>query len=295
MTYFGFLAQFLGIPLVILSIITILDYARGKWMPAALNARRPWVVLLGMCVVALVYTTPWDNYLVATEVWWYDIDLVSGIILGYVPIEEYTFFLVQPVMTGLFLLLLVRYLPTNPRKADSVRFRVVTTSVTAIFWLGTVILLILTLTTEAFKPATYLALELSWALIPVLVQLAYGADTLRRHWLPVLLAIALPTIYLSWADSLAIGAGTWTIDPAQSLNIFIGGVLPIEEFVFFLITNTLVALGITLVLAEESQERLVNLGRYAIFRPLVRLLEPNEAMNKRKKDAFGDEYLAISK
>ncbi len=279
MTYFAFLAQFVGIPIVVLSILTILDYARGRWLPAPLNARRAWVVIIGICVVAFLYTTPWDNYLVATNVWWYDESLVTGIVLWYVPIEEYTFFLVQPVMTGLFFLLLLRYLPINPIKADSPRFRVIATSVMALFWLGTVVLLILTLTTETFKPATYLALELSWALIPVLIQLAYGADTLRRHWLPIALAIGISTLYLSWADSLAISAGTWTIDPAQSLNIYLGGVLPIEEFVFFFLTNTLVVFGIALVLAEESQERLLQLKRFAPLRPLVRLLEPVQAVD----------------
>jgi hypothetical protein len=33
------------------------------------------------------------------------------------------------------------------------------------------------------------------------------------------------------------------------------GVLPIEEIIFFLLTNTLIVFGATLVLAEESQER----------------------------------------
>lgn len=64
------------------------------------------------------------------------------------------------------------------------------------------------------------------------------------------------TLYLAFADSLAIGDGTWAIDPAQSLGIFIGSALPIEEFIFFLLTNTLLVFGITLVLARESQTRL---------------------------------------
>jgi lycopene cyclase domain-containing protein len=64
-------------------------------------------------VIAVVYTTPWDNYLVATGVWWYDPQLVTGLVLGWVPIEEYTFFIVQPILAGLWLLMLMRYLPAG--------------------------------------------------------------------------------------------------------------------------------------------------------------------------------------
>ncbi len=278
MTYFAFLALFLGIPIAILSLITIVDYRRGKWLPPALSAWRAWVVMLGLCVVAFIYTTPWDNYLVATQVWWYNPELVTGIIIGYVPIEEYTFFLVLPVMTGLWLLLLMRYLPINPNQANSLKVRVYGTLITGIIWAISVVLLILSfIQPDTFKPFTYLTITLSWALIPVLIQMAFGADILWRHRLKVLLAIATSTLYLSAADMVAIGGGTWTIDPAQSLPIYLGGILPIEEFVFFLIVNTLVVMGMTLVLAEESQARAVALERYAVLRPLIQRIKPQIA------------------
>jgi len=273
MTYFAFLAIFLGIPIAIFSLITIIDFRRNKWMPSALHAYQPWVVMLGLAIIAFVYTTPWDNYLVATSVWWYDIDLVSGIVLGWVPIEEYTFFLVQPVFTGLWLILLMRYMPINPVKADSNRIRIIATSVVGVIWIASVIALILTFVDPFYKPLTYLGLELSWALIPVLIQVSFGADILWRHRRIVFVTIATSTLYLAGADAIAISSGTWTIDPAQSLPIFIG-VLPIEEFIFFLLTNILIVFGITLVLAEESQARAHSLARYRIMRPLIQLL-PN--------------------
>lgn len=274
MTYFAFLFIFLGIPIALLSLWTIADYRRGHWMPAPLAARRPWVVLLGLCIVAFVYTTPWDNYLVATGVWWYDIDLVTGIVIGYVPIEEYTFFLVQPVFTGLFLLALMRYMAINPSPASNFSINRRALLLVMPLWVISVILLILSLATESFAGFTYLSLEVSWALIPVMIQLAFGADILWRHRRIIAIAIATTTIYLSAADSLAIGAGTWTIDPAQSLNIYLGGVLPIEEFIFFLLTNILVVFGITLVLAQESQVRVLILNRFAFMRPLIQRIAP---------------------
>ena len=65
----------------------------------------------------------------------------------------------------------------------------------------------------------------------------------------------LPTLYLSLADTIAIRAGTWTIDPAQTTGLHFPGGLPLEEFVFFLMTNLLITFGTTLVLARESQQR----------------------------------------
>lgn len=268
MTYFGFLAIFLGVPILLLSLWTIRDYRRQVWMPSSLSLWQPWIVLIALCVIAFVYTTPWDNYLVATSVWWYDIDLVTGIVFGYVPIEEYTFFIVQPIMTGLLLFSLARYTSSVNQPADSKQIRLLATGGIGVLWIISVILLILSLTTLDWKPYTYLALELSWGLIPLMIQLVFGADILWRHRKIVFLTIALSTLYLSFADALAIGSGTWTIDPQQSLNIYLGGVLPIEEFIFFLLTNTLVVMGLTLALAEESLERANNI---VFLRPLVRL------------------------
>ncbi|MCZ7668151.1 MAG: hypothetical protein M5U34_13635 [Chloroflexi bacterium] len=45
------------------------------------------------------------------------------------------------------------------------------TGITAVFWAGMVGMLI-----SGWGPGTYLALELSWALLPILIQLAFGAD-----------------------------------------------------------------------------------------------------------------------
>jgi lycopene cyclase domain-containing protein len=88
-----------------------------------------------------------------------------------------------------------------------------------------------------------------------MLQTIFGADILWRHRRLVVSALLPSLIYLSIADALAITAGTWTISPAQSLNIYLAGYLPIEEFIFFLITNVLVVFGMTLVLARESQAR----------------------------------------
>ena len=107
-----------------------------------------------------------------------------------------------------------------------------------------------------WQPGTYLALELVWALPPILLQIWFGLDILVRHRRLVLLTIVPATLYLSAADHLAISLGVWTINPEQSLGLFLGTHLPIEEFVFFLLTTVLVTFGLVLALASESWERI---------------------------------------
>ncbi len=262
MTYFGFLLRFLFIPIGVLLIWTLVDMRRGKQVAVLWQGWTPWAALLLHVIIAVVYTTPWDNYLVATGVWWYDPQLVTGIVIGWVPLEEYTFFVVQPILAGLWLLMLMRYGGAGeqgsrgaggPRELRHRQYaiRIWSVGVTAVIWLIMVVILI-----TGWQPGTYLALELGWALPPIMLQLGFGADILWRHRRVVLGTIVPLTLYLSAADALAINWGTWTIDPEQSLPFLLGGVLPLEEFLFFLLTNILLTFGMTLLMAVESQERI---------------------------------------
>jgi lycopene cyclase domain-containing protein len=254
MTYFGFLLQFVGIPIIILLGLHLLLYLRGRKIPDTLQGMPAIPALLAHIAVALIYTTPWDNYLVATRVWWYDPTLVTGIVIGYVPIEEYTFFLVQPIMTGLWLLLLAKLLPFGDAgQWARPGLRRWSVGLAGVVWLVSLVMLI-----ARWQPGTYLALELVWALPPIILQLGFGADILWRYKGLVLLSLLPAALYLSAADAIAIGSGTWTIDPAQSLNIYLGGILPVEELIFFFLTNILLVFGMTLVLARESHDRLHN-------------------------------------
>jgi lycopene cyclase domain-containing protein len=91
MSYTLFLVLFVCIPIAILAIHLRRSVRRSHL-----------VILAGLAVIAVLYTTPWDNYLVATGVWYYNTGLVLNKTIGYVPIEEYTFFILQSFLTGLF-------------------------------------------------------------------------------------------------------------------------------------------------------------------------------------------------
>ncbi len=252
MTYFGFLLRFLVVPIILLTVAHLILGRRGRPLPESLRAVPAVPALLAHIVIALVYTTPWDNYLVATGVWAYNPDLVTGIVIGWVPIEEYTFFVLQPIMAGLWLFLMARLLPLGPAgNYARPSLRAVSTGAVILVWLVAVVVFF-----SGWAPGTYLSITLAWALPPIAIQLAVGADILWRYRGLVFWSIAPVTLYLSAADSLAIGHGTWTIDPGQSFNVFLGGVLPVEEFVFFALTNILLVFGMTLLLARETHERL---------------------------------------
>ena len=249
MTYFSFLAIFIGPPLVFLAVQTW--RARQQPFPTRLGAFQPFSVVLAHVLVALIYTTLWDNYLVATGVWWYDPALVTGLTLGWVPIEEYIFFIVQTLMTGLWLVWLSRKIvPTQGEIESRPGLRWVSTLIIGIFWSFAALILAV-----GWEPGTYLGLILVWALPPIMLQTAFGADILWGYRRLVLIGFIIPTLYLSLADTFAIQSGIWTIDPAQTTGFHLFGGLPVEEFVFFLVTNLLISSGTTLVLARESQQR----------------------------------------
>jgi lycopene cyclase domain-containing protein len=252
MTYFGFLLQFLVLPILLLLFV----HWREKDRPRpGFNKAKLWQAILIHILLAVTYTTPWDNYLVATGVWYYDPDLVTGIVFGYVPLEEYTFFVLETLMAGLWWWMLARmkiFAPTAPFRPDK-PLRAWALGLLAILWAVSLFVLL-----SGWQPGTYLAITLTWALPAIAPQLAFGADILWHHRRLLGTAILTGAGYLSAMDALAIGAGTWTIDPSQSTGIFIGG-LPVEEAVFFAITVVLISFGMTLLLSGASQERLEEL------------------------------------
>lgn len=248
MTYFGVLLTFIVPPLLALAVWVPRDLwrwllkkgPRGNWFP--------YQSILLHVLIALVYTTPWDNYLVATGVWWYDPALVTGITLGWVPIEEYTFFIVQTLLTGLWTVWMLRRFPAAPLRPNT-RLRVVASLVVAVLWV-----LSLALWLSGWQPGVYLSLILVWALLPILLQVAFGSDILLARGRAVLMAAGVPTLYLWAVDALAITSGTWTIDPQQTTGIKLY-TLPVEEMLFFAVTNIIIACGITLMLHAESLQR----------------------------------------
>jgi lycopene cyclase domain-containing protein len=168
-----------------------------------------------------------------------------------VPLEEYLFFMLQTLMTGLWVL--------GVRRHIFKEVPVVTLQHRVCLW-GSAVIIFLWLVCgwillSDWNPGTYLALILLWALPPVLLQWLVGGDILVANWKMLLAAIAPPTAYLWLVDAIAIRSGTWTIDPEQTTGFALAG-LPLEEMLFFLMTNLMIAFGISLMLSAQVHQRL---------------------------------------
>ena len=251
MAYFEFLAGFIGIPALFVTMLNSTLHWKGTMLPRSLRAWPSPPVVGGHLLLALLYTTPWDNYLVATSVWWYDPALVVGTTLGYVPVEEYLFFIGQTFLVGTAFLAAARLLPPFDRPFLSrPHLRLWSTCLAMSTWMYGIFLL-----GSGKVSGTYLGLELAWGLIPLSFQLGFGADIIWHYRRPVVWTLVPATAYLSLADAFAIQSGTWTISAEQSLGIAVGGILPLEEFIFFFMTSTMVVFGVTLFIAKPSHER----------------------------------------
>lgn len=254
MTYFGFLIRFLVIPIIIFFIINYVDNKKNKTSHGFANGRAIWVAILVHIILAVTYTTPWDNYLVATGVWYYNPDLVTGIVIGYVPIEEYTFFVLETLLTGFWFWFLIRRLPLpdNTFKPNK-KIIYLSTSLLSIAWVIFTYLFFID-----NKPLTYLSITLFWALPAIFPQLLYGADILWHHRKLVFLAIFIPGTYLSLMDIVALTETTWSIAKDQTTGILFFDILPLEEVVFFYITNVLIVFGMTLLLSDIGRKRFLD-------------------------------------
>ena len=262
MTYFGFLLRFLLIPILVFLAITYWDNQRDKQIHRFRNGRAVWIGIALHVLLAVVYTTPWDNYLVATGVWYYNSELVTGIVLGYVPLEEYTFFVLETILAGLWWWFLARRISLNPNPSPPGRGEF--TPNKPLVYLSTGVLAILwpIFTYLFFFGApnwTYLAIILFWALPPIMIQMIFGADILWHYRKLVFWSLFVPGLYLSLMDIIALSDTTWSISPSQTTGILFFGILPLEEVVFFFITNVLITFGLTLLLADVSQERFAEI------------------------------------
>ncbi|MEM4781392.1 MAG: lycopene cyclase domain-containing protein [Halalkalicoccus sp.] len=228
-TYLEFLAVAVVAPILLLSLRTL---AR----PRARYGRREVVGVFVIVALAVVYTTPWDNYLIAHGVWWYGEGVVLTT-LWYAPLGEYLFFVLQPVLTALWLYRL--RIPTDEPLALSVRERVLGGAAglaVGLVGLGLVL---------AGESTLYLGTILAWAGPILAIQWGFGWTQLWAARRTVLVAIAVPTLYLWIVDWVAISLGLWVISEQYTVGVAPFG-LPVEEALFFLVTNVFIVQGLVL-------------------------------------------------
>lgn len=237
MTYFEFLLIFI-IPLVALGSMAF----RKTNDPEKVYVLRGIILL---AVLAVVYTTPWDNYLIMTHVWSYEDHRVLGKI-GYVPIEEYAFFVLQSFLSGYWCYFVQRWIPIqkDPSRISSALIFAMSASLFGIFTAGIYLL--------NQVEGRYMGLILVWALPVIILQWLVGARFLLSNLRTYLWSLLPATIYLCTVDAIAIHLKVWKISMQQTTGIFIFN-LPIEEALFFLLTNVMLVQGLVLFIAMKER------------------------------------------
>ncbi|PLW29418.1 hypothetical protein PCASD_20374 [Puccinia coronata f. sp. avenae] len=208
--------------------------------------------LIFLVTVAVSYTLPWDSYIIKNKAWGYP-DWSVLFTLFEVPIEEIFFFIIQTFFTTyiytLFTIPIIPALyilpgPNDLERRSPIRWKLLRWGPSmACFTISSVAWVWCQPGTRLF----YLSATGFWAL-PICGGLwALGGDHVIRRPYSVMISIIIPTIYLSFTDTIAIRNGTWFISPITSTGIFVAPDLPLEEFAFFAITNVLLVLGLATI------------------------------------------------
>lgn len=232
MTYIEFLLIFTVAPIIILLYLLRKELERSHIL-----------TLLLVSVIAFVATSAWDNFAVYSGIWLFPPEKTLGIYLFYVPLEEYMFFFLQTYTTGLVqLFYLFRFHRTAEASANK-------------FYLILLPLIVnFSLSEEPWKLPfgnwNYIFHLFSWAGLFIIIQLAFGWKKIRHNLSLIVVPTLVMTIYFSLADSISIGNGIWGFDPEQTIGTKVGNV-PLEEILFFLMTNILITEAMVLFLNQK--------------------------------------------
>ncbi|KAF1964700.1 Lycopene beta-cyclase [Bimuria novae-zelandiae CBS 107.79] len=202
--------------------------------------------------VAVLWTIPWDSYLIRTGIWSYPSHVIIGYKLFDIPLEEVFFFVIQTYNTSFLYLILSK--PTfQPEYLRVERSRSHPRGPCNQHWLwykrAGQFLLAASIGWGWYRIAdnslgTYTGLIIVWA-VPVLLFLWSNAYQfiLSLPLTNTLLPIAIPTLYLWVVDTLALKRGTWVISTGTKYGVHLWDGLEIEEALFFLLTNVLIVFG----------------------------------------------------
>lgn len=234
MNYFIFLAVFVA-PVAI-------GVAVATWLGLASSPNQPvrWMGIGALCVVALTYTIPWEIWLIGAEVWWYGTGVVSGT-LWSIPFGELVFIAAQACLVSLWgharLQRIERAEGQQPIWSGGFSSAGCLLGL-AVGCIGGGLLVV-------NDGSYYLGALLVWAGPVLAIQWALGAELLVARWRHVALAVGIPTFYLAISDRIAIEMGLWSISPVHTLGVSLFG-LPIEEALFFVLTNLFLIQGVFL-------------------------------------------------
>jgi lycopene cyclase domain-containing protein len=242
MTYFRFHLIF-NLPLLV--ILAVINW-RYHWWGSELAALG-WVLL-----AVMVFTTPWDNLAAKWGIWGFPRGKYS-LRIGYLPVEEYAFFILQTVNVIMTVRALLHYFPAlrtwEIAVIDTWTYMCLVASI--IPWM--VIAWQLQQWRDKKGPCVNYAIHLAWFLPVIYIQWIVAPPLFWGH-IGLLSGIMIGFgTYYTLADLAAVKGGTWFFDEKQITGIKLSGILPWEEVAFFFLTSLLVAQSYLLLLPREMR------------------------------------------
>jgi lycopene cyclase domain-containing protein len=222
---------------------------------AGLNAFTPWLheelpapVLVLLAVI--VFTSPWDNLAAKWGIWGFPREKYS-LRLGYLPVEEYAFFILQSVNVMLAVRALFHFFPAleTGQETDPGELTWICLGASVVPW-AVVAVQFVWLRRKAGPRVNY-AVHLAWFLPVIYAQWVIAPYLFLDHAVLLALVTAAFGVYYTLADLAAVRAGTWFFDEKQITGAKLAGVLPWEEIAFFFLTSLLVAQSYLLLLPAD--------------------------------------------
>lgn len=222
---------------------------------AGINLFVPWTAgeefapILVLAAV-FIFTTPWDNLAVKWGIWGFPREKYAFRI-GYLPVEEYGFFLLQTLNIILAVRAGLYFVPawqTGDETAPD-RWTFACLGASLIPWL--IVGAQLRWLRRKAGPRVNYALHLAWFLPVIYLQWILAPWLFWHHAALVAAVTAAFGIYYTLADLIAVRAGLWFFDESQITGVKLGRILPWEEMAFFFLTSLLVAQSYLLLLPGD--------------------------------------------
>ncbi len=224
---------------------------------AAFNLPQPWTtdegLALGSVLLAvMIFTTPWDNLAAKWGIWSFPREKYS-LRIGYLPVEEYAFFLLQSVNVMLAVRLLFCLFPDwqSGQETEIGKSTLGCLGISVFAWI--VIAVQLKWLRRKAGPRVNYAIHLVWFLPVIYAQWVLAPWLFFAHAGLLALITATFGVYYTLADLAAVRAGTWFFDEKQITGAKLGRILPWEEIVFFFLTSLLVAQSYLLLLPSDRR------------------------------------------
>jgi lycopene cyclase domain-containing protein len=215
----------------------------------------PWthgeMISLGLVLLAvMIFTTPWDNLAAKWGIWGFPREKYS-LRIGWLPVEEYLFFILQTLNVILAVRALFHFTPEWLTGQETVLSRGTFYCLGASVVAWGLIAAQLVWVRRKVGPRVNYALHLAWFLPVIYFQWVLAPFVFFGHW-ALLATVTLGFgVYYTLADIVAVRAGTWFFDENQITGVKLGGILPWEEIAFFFLTSLLVAQSYLLLLPAD--------------------------------------------